>query len=141
MRKAFLKKAADRLAAMKREILREIDAGIREGRESGKDDGMDAYDLATEERDREINMILSDRERGKLQAIEEASERIADGTYGVCEDCESDIAEGRLVAMPFTRLCVQCQAEREKEEKLTRRPDEDRSYRRITPADVEDDYS
>ena len=141
MRKAFLKKARERLLEMKREILHEIDAGIREGREGGKDDGMDAYDLATEERDREINMILNDRERGKLQAIEDAAERIDDGSYGMCENCESDIAEGRLEAMPFTRLCVSCQAEREKEEKLTRRVDEDRSYRRINPADAEDDYS
>lgn len=141
MRKAFLKKARERLLGMKKEILREIDAGIKEGRESGKDEGMDAYDLASEERDREINMILNDRERGKLQAIEDAVERIDDGTYGECEECEADIAEGRLEAMPFTRLCVTCQAEREREEKLTRRVEEDRSYRRIAPTDVEDDYS
>jgi DnaK suppressor protein len=140
MRKAFLKRARERLHAMKREILREIDAGIREGREAGKDEGMDAYDLATEERDREISMILNDREREKLQAIEEAAARIDQGTYGICESCESEIAEGRLDAMPFTRLCVTCQAEREREEKLARR-EEDRSYRRITPSDVEDDFS
>ena len=141
MRKAFLKRARERLESMKQEIVREIQAGIREGREAGKDEGMDTYDLATEERDREINMILSDRERDKLQAIEEATARIDDGSYGVCEACEADIAEGRLDAMPFTRLCVSCQAEREKEERLSRRPEEDRSYRRITPTDLEDDYS
>jgi DnaK suppressor protein len=140
MRKVFLKRARERLDAMKQEILREIDAGIREGRETDKDEGMDAYDLASEEREREISMILSDRERDKLQAIEEATERIEEGTYGVCESCESDIAEGRLEAMPFTRLCVTCQAEREREEKLARR-EEDRSYRRISPTDVEDDFS
>ena len=141
MRKAFLKRARERLSAMKEEILREIESGIRQGREAGKDDGMDAYDLASEERDREISMILNDRERSKLKAIEDATERIDERTYGVCEECESDIAEGRLEAMPFTRLCVSCQAEREKEERLTRRPEEDRSYRRITPTDLEDDFS
>jgi len=126
---------------MKRDLHREIEAGVREGRESGKEDGMDAYDLATEERDREINMILSDRERGKLQAIENAVERIDEGSYGICDSCESDIAEARLEAMPFTRLCVSCQADREKQEKLTRRVEADRYSRRITPGDVEDDYS
>ena len=121
MRKAFLKRARERLVAMKKGILREIEDAVREGREAGKDDGMDTYDLATEERDREINMILTDREREKLDAIESAVERIDDGSYGMCESCESDIAEGRLEAMPFTRLCVSCQAEREKEDKLLRR--------------------
>jgi DnaK suppressor protein len=140
MRKAFLKRARERLTAMKREILREIEAGIREGREGGKDEGMDAYDLATEERDREISMILNDREREKLTAIEEAAARIDEGTYGICEACESEIAEGRLDAMPFTRVCVTCQAEREREEKMARR-EEDRSYRRISPSDAEDDFS
>ena len=141
MRKAFLKRARERLVAMKKGILREIEDAVREGREAGKDDGMDTYDLATEERDREISMILTDREREKLDAIESAMERIDDGSYGMCESCESDIAEGRLEAMPFTRLCVSCQAEREKEEKIMRRAEVDRSYRRITPSDTEEEYS
>ena len=141
MRKAFLKRARERLVAMKKGILREIEDAVREGREAGKDDGMDTYDLATEERDREINMILTDREREKLDAIESAVERIDDGSYGMCESCESDIAEGRLEAMPFTRLCVSCQAEREKEDKLLRRAEADRTYRRITPSDTEEEYS
>jgi len=141
MRKAFLKRARERLVAMKKGILREIEDAVREGREAGKDDGMDTYDLATEERDREISMILTDREREKLDAIESAMERIDDGSYGMCESCESDIAEGRLEAMPFTRLCVSCQAEREKEDKILRRAEVDRSYRRITPSDTEEEYS
>jgi DnaK suppressor protein len=141
MRKAFLKRARERLTTMKQGILHDIEAGLREGREAGKDEGMDTYDLATEERDREINMILGDREREKLQAIEEATARIDGGSYGACESCESEIAEGRLDAMPFTRLCVSCQAEREREDRMSRRPDEDRAYRRISPTDTEDDYS
>jgi len=141
MRKAVLKRARERLAKMKADILHEIEASLREGREAGKDDGMDTYDIATEERDREINMILNDREREKLDAIESAIGRIEEGSYGECESCESEISEARLEAMPFTRLCVSCQAEREKEEKLMRRLELDRSYRRITPSDTEDDYS
>ena len=141
MRKAFLKRARERLVAMKKGILREIEDAVREGREAGKDDGMDTYDLATEERDREISMILTDREREKLDAIESAMERVDDGSYGMCESCESDIAEGRLEAMPFTRLCVSCQAEREKEDKILRRAEVDRSYRRITPSDTEEEHS
>jgi DnaK suppressor protein len=139
MRKATLKSARERLLEMKRQILREISEDLRHGREGAKDDGMDTYDLASEERDREINFILSDREREKLQSVEEALERIEEGSYGICESCESEIAAGRLEAMPFTRLCVSCQAEREKEAKQSRRFDDERAYRRLGSTDVDEE--
>lgn len=139
MRKALLKNARERLTEMKKQILREINDDLKQGREGAKDDGMDTYDLASEERDREINFILSDREREKLQAVEDALERIQDGSYGICESCESEIAPGRLEALPFTRLCVSCQSEREKEAKLSRRFDDERAYRRLASTDLEDE--
>lgn len=139
MRKTFLKTASETLHEMKNQLLQEIRQDLKRGRESSKDEGMDTYDLASEERDREINFILSDRERGKLQAIEDALERIAEGTYGICESCESEIADARLVAMPFTRLCVQCQADREAEAKQSRRGDEDRVYRRLNTTDLDEE--
>lgn len=139
MRKTFLKTARETLLAMKQQLLEGIRQDLKHGRETSKDDGMDTYDLASEERDREINFILSDRERGKLQAIEDALERIDEGTYGVCESCESEIADARLVAMPFTRLCVQCQADREAEAKQNRRGEEPRAYRRLSTTDLDED--
>jgi len=139
MRKALLKNARERLTEMKRQILREISEDLRHGREGGKDDGMDTYDLASEERDREINFILNDREREKLQSVEDALERIEEGIYGMCDSCESEIAAGRLEAMPFTRLCVSCQAEREKEAKQSRRFDDERAYRRLGSTDVDEE--
>ena len=139
MRKTFLKNARQTLLDMKKQLLAEIQQDLRQGREGSKDEGMDTYDLASEEREREINFILTDRDRGKLQAIEDALERTEEGSYGVCESCESEIAEGRLEAMPFTRLCVQCQADRETEAKQNRRGDEDRSYRRLTSTDLDDE--
>jgi len=141
MRKSLLKNARDKLLEMRRQVLREIDNDLKEGREGAKDDGMDTYDLASEERDREISFILSDREREKLVAIQEALERIEDGSYGICESCESDIAAGRLEALPFTRLCVSCQSDREKEMKQSRRFDDERAYRKLGATDVDEDNS
>src|SRR3954451_11071509 len=99
MRKAFLKKAREALQEMRSTLLRSVQADLKQGREASKDEGMDTYDLASEARDREINFILTDRDRGKLQAIEDALERVGDGSYGMCESCEAEIAEGRLQAM------------------------------------------
>ena len=139
MRKTTLKNARERLLEMKRQIMREINDDLKHGREGAKDDGMDTYDLASEERDREINFILSDREREKLQSIEEALERIEEGSYGICDSCEAEIAPGRLEAMPFTRLCVNCQAEREKEAKMSRKFDDERTYRRLASTESDEE--
>jgi DnaK suppressor protein len=141
MRKALLKNVREKLLEMRRQVMREIDNDLKQGREGAKDDGMDTYDLASEERDREISFLLSDRERGKLQAIQEALERIEDGSYGMCESCESEIAAGRLEALPFTRLCVSCQSDREKELKQARRFDDERTYRKLGATDVDEENS
>ncbi|TMB53136.1 MAG: TraR/DksA family transcriptional regulator [Deltaproteobacteria bacterium] len=141
MRKAFLKKARETLQEMREQLLRNVQAELHEGREQSKDEGMDTYDLASDARDREINFILTDREREKLQAIDEALARVGEGSYGACESCESDIAEGRLEALPFTRLCINCQAEREKEARMNKRFEEDRTYRRLTTGDTDEETS
>lgn len=139
MRKAFLKSARDKLVDMRHQVLREISKDLKRGREGAKDEGMDTYDLASDERDREISLILTDRERDKVQAIQEALERVDGGTYGMCESCESEITEARLGALPFTRLCVNCQAEREKEAKASRRFDDERTYRKLGATDGDEE--
>jgi DnaK suppressor protein len=143
VRKDFLKKAADTLMEMKAQLLREIEDRFKDEKEGIKDEGRDTYDLASDERDREINIILTDREREKLLAIDEALQRIKEKTYGICEcgceNCEGEIGMGRLKVLPFTRLCVRCQEEIEKESKLVRKFEDERNYRRLSSSDVEED--
>src|SRR5262249_33232990 len=98
-------------------------------------------DLASDARDREISHALIDRDRDKLAAIDEALGRVDDGTYGLCEDCEAEIAEGRLQALPFTRLCVTCQADRERESKINKRYEEDRAAWRLGAGDSDEGES
>jgi len=139
VRKAFLKQAKETLLDMKTRMLRGIRDDMKEDREGEKDDGRDTYDVASEERDREINYLLTDRDRGKVQSIDQALERIEEGTYGICENCEGEITNERLKAMPFTRLCVQCQSERETEAKRNRRADDSSAFRRIGSSDLEEE--
>ena len=140
-RKKFLTKTRERLLEMKNKLLAEFESELRAEREANKDEGMDTYDLASEERDREINFILSDRERVKLKQIDDALERMDEGTYGVCESCGLEIAEERLEAMPFSRLCRDCQQDEEREAKSQRRPDDDEpnAYRKVGSTDADDD--
>ena len=135
MRKAFLKKQQSSLLEIRRQVLADISEDTKQGMGAEQDDGRDTYDLASDERDRDIGMILSNRDRDKLAQIDGALTRINKGVYGICEECELDIAEDRLKALPFSRLCVICQADKEKEARQTRRPDEERSYRRMGGSD------
>ena len=85
---------------------------------------MDSCDLASEENERELSTMLSERERLKVGQIDDALRRIASLKYGLCEMCGLEVTEERLNAMPFTRLCCDCQQEREHEAKTRRRYEE-----------------
>jgi DnaK suppressor protein len=139
-RKKFLSRAREHLLDMKNKLIGEIDSELRAEREGNKDEGMDTYDLASEERDREINFILSDRDRMKIKQIDDAIERVDDGTYGVCESCGLEIAEQRLDAMPLTRLCRDCQQDQEREARSQRRYDDERNtYRKLGSTDADEE--
>jgi len=75
----------------------------------------DEGDRADTERTHEISVLLSLRDKEKLLAINEALEKLREGTFGVCEECGDEIGAGRLKAMPLARLCVPCQSRLEKE--------------------------
>lgn len=138
-RRVFLKQAGDMLEETKKQLLKEIQGRVKEETEGVKDEGRDTYDLASDERDREINFILNAREREKLLAIDEALQRIKDKTYGLCESCEGEIQLGRLKVLPFTRLCVRCQEENEKENKRQKTLDDERGYRKLVMNDIEEE--
>jgi DnaK suppressor protein len=139
-RKKFLANVREHLLETKARLRDEIDSELKAEREGNKDEGMDAYDLASEERDREINFILSDRERQKLKQIDDALARLDDGSYGVCDSCGLEIAEERLSAMPFTRLCRDCQQDLEREAKSQRRFDDERNtYRKLGSTDADEE--
>jgi DnaK suppressor protein len=124
---------------MKEETLQEINKSLRSGSDipSGEPSG-DIYDQASSERDRELELLLGDREREKLHTIDEALLKIKEGEYGICEECEEDIPLGRLKVVPFARYCVKCKADIEKQQAQTKRFEEDRVYREIALGEEEE---
>jgi DnaK suppressor protein len=121
------------LHKMKDDTLREIQKTLKSGTDilTINEPSGDIYDQASSERDRELGLLLGDREREKLHAIDEALLRIREGEYGICEECEEEIPLGRLKAMPFARHCVRCKTDLEKLQAQTKRFEEDRAYREI----------
>ena len=70
----------------------------------------DMADQASGNNEVHIALKLKQTDAKILQAIEEALERIQKGTFGVCRDCGEPIAEARLNAIPWTRVCITCKA-------------------------------
>jgi DnaK suppressor protein len=70
----------------------------------------DLADQASGNNEVHIQLKLKQTDAKILQAIEEALGRIEQGTYGVCRDCGEPIAEARLDAIPWTRVCISCKA-------------------------------
>lgn len=130
----------EQLLQLKEATLREISRSIKSGSEAkvGEETTGDIYDQASSERDRELELILSDRERQKVHNIDDALLRMKEGEYGICEECDEEIPLGRLKAMPFTRHCVKCKSDLERLQAQTRRFEEDRAYREIPLGDEEE---
>ena len=127
------------LLKLKEETLKEINKTMKSTSDlpSGEPSG-DIYDQASSERDRELGLLLNDREREKLRNIDEALLRIEEGEYGVCEECGCDIPLGRLRAMPFAHYCVRCKEDIEKMQAQTKRFEEERVYNEISFGDEEE---
>lgn len=64
---------------------------------------------------RELEFAMNEHETAELLAIEDALQRIKDGTYGFCLDCGTTITQERLHAAPQAMRCVACQATHEKQ--------------------------
>ena len=68
----------------------------------------DMADQASGNNEVHIALKLKQTDAKILTAIEEALGRIDKGTYGICRDCGEPIAEARLYAIPWTRVCISC---------------------------------
>ena len=80
------------------------------------EDLSDETDLASSLIQQQLNCTIRDREYAKLRKIDWALERINDGTYGHCEDCEEEIGLKRLENQPWAELCITHAEEKEREE-------------------------
>lgn len=81
------------------------------------DDFPDEIDTASSEMNLAFQGRLRERERGLLNKIEGALEKIEDGVYGECESCGEQIGSKRLEARPVAELCIDCKSEQEQLER------------------------
>lgn len=80
------------------------------------DDLSDETDLASSLIQQQLSCTIRDREYAKLRRIDAALDRIEEGTYGHCDECDEEISAKRLENQPWADLCIQHAEEKEKEE-------------------------
>lgn len=83
-----------------------------------QDDLADEVDLTSSETETSMRIRLRNREALYMKKIEEALRRIADGSFGLCEECGDEIELRRMEARPTTTFCVACKEARERTETL-----------------------
>ena len=92
------------------------DEGCKKGTDAAGDLStlpMHLADLGTDSFEQDITLGLMENESDELHEIEEALERIKDGSFGLCESCKKKIPKERLKAIPYARLCVNCKKKEE----------------------------
>jgi DnaK suppressor protein len=69
----------------------------------------DPLDITQQAADREVAVQNLDRESALARQLRSAIQRVDDGSYGVCLQCEEEIGPNRLKAIPWAELCIRCQ--------------------------------
>ena len=74
----------------------------------GTDGIQDMADAASNSYNADILMSISDNDLNLLKDIDNALDKMKNGTYGICEECDEKINEKRLEANPVARYCISC---------------------------------
>ena len=70
-------------------------------------------DHGTDAMEREKSLLLAQRGGDYIDYLNEALQRIEDGTFGICRTCKGPIGRGRLEAVPTATQCISCKSKRE----------------------------
>jgi DnaK suppressor protein len=117
MNKAQLKKFKNLLLAKRERIIRKAQQTLSEDMTLDANELPDEMDLASTEYLQSFTFRLRGREKTFLDKIQKAVAKIEDGSFGLCEACESPISLKRLEARPETTLCIKCKEEQERDER------------------------
>ncbi len=107
MKKTELTQYKKALLGKKTELEQAVGHGVLT--DSSNTDGHgDFADRSSAANEEEISIQLKQTDTKLLRAIEVALQRIESGTYGICIDCDEEIAAARLKAVPWTKVCISC---------------------------------
>ena len=113
--KVYFKK---KLNEWKTEIIRANNEALYNGSLDDNSISADIVDQASSHTDKTVEMKAINRQIKLISKIDQALNRIKDGTYGFCAETGDPIGLKRLIARPVAELCIAAQEKHEKEEKI-----------------------
>jgi len=121
-----------------RELASQIRGRIRDGR--AQDFGTvlkaplssDSGEVPETTVDDDIDLALTELKTETLRSVAAALTRLDEGTYGYCSECDDEIPEARLKAMPFAIRCRECESTREEAARARSAVNRDRLLRALS---------
>lgn len=118
MRNASLRQM---LIEHRRDMLDDVKGRLRDGRTDRSVEVRDALEHSDADIQGDIELVLLQMRSETLTRIDHALIRLAAGTHGTCAECEREISERRLRALPFAVRCQACEETREQTQEHARR--------------------
>lgn len=100
----------ENLLVLRDDLLQRVDALAKDLHHENEAVEKDFAEQATQLENDEVLNALDDEAKRELMLINKALLRIENSTFGICENCGSEISEARLKAIPYTEHCIQCAA-------------------------------
>lgn len=99
----------DRLVQVRNYLLNRQDDLVKDAKEEQPSFSLHMADAATDSFDRDFALSRASSEQEALYEIDEALDRIRDGSYGICELTGKPIDAARLEAIPWTRFSLEAE--------------------------------
>ncbi len=106
----------EKLLAWRSELMKESETTLQDLKETNLNEA-DPNDRASSETDQSLELRTRDRMRKLIKKINQALDRIENGTYGYCEETGEPIGLARLEARPVATLSIEAQERHERKEK------------------------
>jgi DnaK suppressor protein len=98
-----------KLLTRREELMKTIARTQEEGRTADDDQTVDLADKAANSYTKEFLFGMTNTDRTILNMIDAALKRITTDEYGVCANCQEEMQQKRLEAVPWAKNCINCQ--------------------------------
>jgi len=102
-----------KLLARREELTKTTARTQEEGRTADEDPTVDLADKAANSYTKEFLFGMTNADRSLLNLIDGALKRIQEDEYGVCANCQEEMQQKRLEAVPWAKHCIACQEKME----------------------------
>jgi len=99
----------EKLLTQKQFLEQAMSTAVEQGRETVADDTQDVADQAVLSYQKEFLFSQGTTGHQQLRLVQQALNRVKEGSFGECVHCSNEIGLKRLEALPWTPYCINCQ--------------------------------